>query len=136
MRLEPMRNPKTPKERNLIKGAIRRVFSRSELRRRALDASVVKDYSDPSRKRVTRWSRCAQCKTMVPTYKLEVDHIDPVIPIGETLEDQSWDQVVDRVWCDERLLQALCEDCHSTKTSAENAERRRLKKEKRKDEKK
>lgn len=124
-----MKNPKTPKERNLIKGAIRRVFSRSELRRKILDDSVIKDYSDPSRKRVTRWSRCASCKKMEPTYKLEIDHKNPVIPIGESLEDQSWDQVVDRVWCDERQLQALCETCHDAKTKTENAERRRLKKE-------
>lgn len=124
-----MKNPPGSKERGLIKGAIRRVFSRSELRRKILDQALVKDYHDPSRKRVTRWGKCAQCNKITPAYLLEIDHKEPIIPVGETLEDQSWDKVIDRVWCDERELQALCGTCHDEKTKAENAERRRLKKE-------
>jgi 5-methylcytosine-specific restriction endonuclease McrA len=130
MKDQKLKKPSNPKERSLLKGAIRRVFSRSELRRRALDAAQVKDYQDPSRKRVTRWGKCAACQNLEPLYKMQIDHKDPIIPVGETLEDQSWDKVIDRVWCDERLLQALCKPCHDQKTKAENAERRRLKKEK------
>jgi len=122
-----MRNPNNPKERNLLKGAIRRIFSRSELRRRALDASVVKDYGDPNRKRVTRWSKCPDCAKMTPSYLMEVDHIEPIIPPGMTLEDMSWDQVIDGVWCDERNLRAVCKECHKLKTKLENKERRKLK---------
>lgn len=125
-----MKNPRiTKKERGLLKGAIRRTFSRSELRKQILDNALVKDYHDPNRKRVTRWGKCAECKTMTPLYLLEIDHKEPIIPIGETLEDQTWDKVVDSVWCDERKLQALCDPCHNRKTQTENAERRRLKKE-------
>ena len=125
-----MKKPDSKKERNLIKGALRRVFSRSELRRRALDAAVIKDYHDPNRKRVTRWGKCAVCGKMEPAYLLEIDHKDPIIPVGETLEEQTWDKIIDNVWCDERNLQALCGNCHDIKTKAENSERRRLKKEK------
>lgn len=124
-----MKKPSSPKERNLLKGAVRRIFSRSELRKKALDASLVKDYHDPSRKRVTRWGRCAKCQKLEPAYLLEVDHMEPIIPVGETLEEQSWDQVIDRVWCDESKLQALCDTCHNSKTKEENSERRRIKKE-------
>lgn len=124
-----MKKPSEPKERNLVKSAIRRVFSRSELRRRAIDASLVKEYSDPSRKRVTRWGRCAACQKLEPAYLLEIDHKDPVIPIGETIDDQSWDKIIDRLWCDERNLQALCKPCHKLKSKQENVERRKLKKE-------
>lgn len=120
-----MRNPQNPKERNLLKGAIRRTFSRSELRRKILDASVIRDYSDPSRKRVTRWSKCPECKQMIPTYLFEVDHIDPVIPIGMTLEEMNWDQVIDAVWCDEKNLKAICKECHKEKTKIEQKERRK-----------
>lgn len=125
-----MKKPDSRKEQNLIKGALRRVFSRSELRKRALDAAVVKDYQDPSRKRVTRWGRCAECKKLEPAYLLEIDHKEPLIPVGETLQDQSWDKVIDRLWCDERNLQALCGTCHDAKSQVEMKERRRLKKEK------
>lgn len=125
-----MKKPVSPKERGLLKGAIRRVFSRSELRRQILDRALVKDYHDPSRKRVTRWCKCPGCKQMIPAYLMEVDHDDPIIPAGKTLEDMEWTEVIDRVWCDERNLVALCKNCHKAKTRIENAERRKLKKEK------
>lgn len=128
-----MDNPRmTKKERNLLKGAIRRVFSRSELRRKALDKAIVADYHDPSRKRVTRWGRCAACNKLEPAYLLEVDHIDPVQPPGVTLEEMAWDTVIDNVWCDESKLQAMCKPCHHDKSKRENAERRLIKREKKK----
>ncbi len=125
-----MKKPNNKKEQGLIKGALRRVFSRSELRKKILDKALVKDYSDPSRKRVTRWGRCAECKKLEPLYKMQIDHMEPLIPLGESLEDQSWDKVIDRLWCDERNLQALCKPCHDVKSQLEMKERRRLKKEK------
>ena len=124
-----MKKPNNPKERNLIKGAIRRVFSRSELRRKAIEQALVKDYADPKRPRVTKWGRCSECKEMTPLYKMQVDHKEPVIPLGSSLEEMSWDQVVDNVWCDERNLQPLCETCHKAKSKGEMVERRKLKKE-------
>ena len=122
-----MKKPNNPKERNLIKGAIRRVFSRSELRRRALDAAQIKDYHDPSRKRVTRWGKCSMCQALTPLYLLEIDHTDPIIPTDSSLEEMSWDQVIDRVWCDERNLRAMCKSCHAQKSTLENKERRKNK---------
>lgn len=123
-----MKKPDNPKERNLLKGAIRRVFSRSELRRRALDAALVKDYSDPSRKRVTRWGRCAACNKLEPLYLLEIDHTEPLIPLDSSLEEMTWDEVVNRAWCDQRLLQAICKPCHKLKNSGEMKQRRANKK--------
>lgn len=124
-----MKNPKSPKERGLIKGALRRVFSRSELRRQALDKALVKDYHDPSRKRVTRWGRCSECQKLEPLYLLEIDHRLPVVPIGMTLEEMEWDQVIDGIWCNEDNLQAVCKPCHKLKSKLEGQERRKLKKE-------
>ncbi len=124
-----MKKPDSKKERSLIKGALRRVFSRSELRRKALDACLVKDYSDPNRKRVTRWGRCSECKKLEPAYLLEIDHKEPLVPLDQTLEDMDWNQVIDRLWCDERNLQALCGECHDSKSGIERKERARFKKE-------
>jgi hypothetical protein len=125
-----LKKPDNAKERNLLKGAIRRVFSRSELRRKIIDASLQKEYSDPSRKRVTRWGKCANCKKLEPAYLLQVDHTSPIQPLGITLEEMTWDQVIENIWCDESKLQALCHICHEAKSKAENKERRRIKKEK------
>ncbi len=118
-----MKKPETAKERNLIKGSIRRVFSRSELRRQAI-AKAQCAHRDPNRKRVTKWGRCEQCQTLTPLYLMEVDHILPVIPLDKTLDDMTWDEVVESLWCDSKNLQAICKDCHKLKTKEE----RRLRK--------
>lgn len=124
----------TPKERNLIKGALRRVFSRSELRLKALEKSRV-THHDPQRDRVKKWSVCALCLLKVPTYTVQIDHIDPLLEIGKTIEDYNWDELVERLWCDPSNLQAVCTPCHKAKSKEENALRRKIKKE-RKNEKK
>jgi 5-methylcytosine-specific restriction endonuclease McrA len=117
----------TKKERGLIKGGIRRAFSRSELREKAIAASRV-DHFDPERPRVKKWSYCADCGVLTPTYAGAIDHKDPIISTDSSFEDMSLDEVVDRTWCPEDRLQFLCESCHNTKTQDENKIRRENKK--------
>lgn len=112
----------TPKERGLLKGAIRRVFSRSELRLKVMAAAKI-EHHDPKRPRVKKWVRCSGCKEPVAQYQAAVDHIDPVIPVTTTFEQMSLDTVVDRMWCEENNLQILCELCHNAKTRLEKAQR-------------
>lgn len=123
-----MNNPRmTTKERNLLKGAIRRVFSRSELRRAALAQWQV-EYHDPNRPRVKKWTLCPGCQIITPTYLMQVDHIEPIIPLNRRLEDMSWDEVINRAWCEFNNLQPLCKPCHKTKTKEEAKKRRSKKK--------
>lgn len=120
-----MRNPRiTPKERGLIKGALRRVFSRSELRSLAITLTRVQ-HEDPSRPRVKKWSYCGLCGVVTPTYLMEVDHVFSVIPVDRTLADMSCDELVDRIWCDPANLMPVCKPCHKEKSRLENKERRR-----------
>jgi len=125
-----LKNPRiSAKERGLLKGAVRRVFSRSDLRRSIIEKAQIK-HTDNERPRVKKWGRCAICKTPTAQYQLEVDHIIPIIPINKSLEEISWDELVNSVWCKESDLQATCKSCHKEKTKAENKERRKFKKEK------
>ena len=121
-------NPKlTPRERGLLKGALRRTFARSDLRNKALNNSIIANHTDPSRPRVKTWVKCAECgKPEAKSYAV-VDHITPVIPIDSSFEDMSLDAVVDRLWCELDLLQVLCDTCHTAKTKAENKQRREIK---------
>ena len=124
-----MANPRiTKEERGLLKGAIRRVFGRSELRKGLIERAIVPGYKDPKRKAVKFWVKCTSCGKMEAKSNVEVDHYDPVIPVDRSFDEMSLDEVVDRVWCEEGNLKIICEDCHHTKTAAENKERRRLKK--------
>jgi hypothetical protein len=116
------------KERGLLKGAIRRVFSRSEVRRAVVEASRIV-YTDPKRPRVTKWSMCSACKQPTPTYLIQIDHIEPIIGTDESMEEISWDELVNRIWCEETNLTPVCKPCHTLKTKAENALRRKHKKE-------
>lgn len=118
----------TPKERNLIKGAIRRVFSRSELRRQILRQAII-EHHDPKRKRVKTWVQCAGCKQPEAISNVEVDHIDPVIPLHLQLEDITWDNLIDRIWCAIDNLQVLCTKCHDEKSARERKERNKFRKE-------
>ncbi len=122
-----MKKPEDPKERGLLKGAMRRVFSRSDLRRRALEQCRIR-HSDPLRPRVTKWGYCLDCGTITPLYQMEVDHQEPLIPINKTLEEMEWSEVVDRLWCDVKNLRPLCKPCHKEKSKEENKERRLQKK--------
>jgi 5-methylcytosine-specific restriction endonuclease McrA len=124
------------KERNLIKGAIRRVFSRSELRRKVVDNSIVLCYTNPERPKVKTWCLCAICKQPEAKSYVEVDHIEPVIPLGKSMEDMSLDEVADRIWCEINNLQVVCPACHKEKTKAERKLRHLAKKEKQNESKK
>lgn len=123
-----MKNPRiSAKERGLLKGAVRRVFSRSELRREVLAAAKT-IHSDPKRPRVKTWYLCVTCRGFFAGFQMNVDHITPIIPLNSALENMSWDAVVDNTWCDASNLQAICLTCHKTKSKIENAERRKFKK--------
>lgn len=111
------------KERNLIKGALRRVFSRSDLRREALNKHDIQ-FTDINRPRVTKWSFCGECGVITPKYLMQIDHVVPIIKLNETLEDLTWDELIDRLWCNINNLLPLCKECHKLKTKAENKERR------------
>ena len=124
-----LKNPSNPKERNLLKGALRRLFGRSDLRRKVIDDNIVKGYKDPKRKAVKFWVKCAECGEMEAKSNVQVDHKEPLVPLNSSLEEMTWSEVVDRLWCDINNLQLLCKPCHRAKSSAEMKERRKLKKE-------
>ena len=117
----------TKKERALIKGALRRVFSRSELRRRVLNAYAI-EHQDTNRPRVSAWVWCAACGVVFPRYLAVVDHIDPLVPLHRVSEDMEPNELVDRLWCEENNLQALDKSCHKIKTRSESKARREFKK--------
>lgn len=114
----------TPRERGLLKGALRRVFSRSELRRAVIEAAIV-EHSDPSRPRVKKWCKCAVCGQPEAKSYTTVDHILPVIPLDSSFEELGLDGTVDRLWCVESNLQAICVVCHDEKTKLERKSRKK-----------
>jgi 5-methylcytosine-specific restriction endonuclease McrA len=96
-----------PRKWNLngrIRNAIRRMFLFSPLRK------TIKD-----RCKFDNKFKCEICGNI--TEQIDVDHINPVIRPEFGFED--WNTFVNRLFCEEFLLQGLCELCHSKKTDAE-----------------
>lgn len=115
-----MKNPRlTPKDRGLIKGAIRRAFARSELHQKIVDRTKIQHF-DPNRARVKKWAVCELCKQKVPQYTVVVDHVVPIIPLDQEFSEMDLNEVIDRTWCDEANLQGICNPCHEVKTLRED----------------
>lgn len=55
-----------------------------------------------------------------------VDHIRPVV---ETSGFDTWDSVIDNLFCEEDGLQVLCKACHDLKTKEERVKRKEYKSE-------
>lgn len=71
--------------------------------------------------------KCKLCSKVVSSKDIKVDHIDPVIPINGF---ETWDEVINRLFCEVEGYQAICKTCHDDKTKKENDQRRAIKKEK------
>jgi 5-methylcytosine-specific restriction endonuclease McrA len=67
--------------------------------------------------RVAQHFQCNGCGKEFTAKDMEVDHIKPVVdPVkGFT----SWDDFIDKLFCEKKNLQALCKSCHKTKTIKE-----------------
>lgn len=69
------------------------------------------------------WFTCEICKAA--REKLDIDHINPVVPVEEGFT--TWDQYIASKFVQADKLQGICKDCHKEKTKKENAARREAK---------
>lgn len=76
--------------------------------------------------------KCNCCKEEVPTTtvnpdtrkrenNIHVDHIEPIVPVTGWV---SWDDCINRMFCELENLQLLCSACHKKVTAEENAQRK------------
>lgn len=109
----------------MVRGAIRRTFSRSPVVREVLFAGrreVPKYNKDGGRaKKDAVQYQCEVCNTWVSSTKVSVDHIEPVISVDTGFVD--WNEFVARLFCDKSNLQRICDDCHDKKTYKERIAR-------------
>jgi 5-methylcytosine-specific restriction endonuclease McrA len=108
-----------------IRGALRRVFSRSPVIREVLfkvRREVPKYNKDGSRaKKDAVQYRCNVCLQYVGSTKVAVDHVTPVVSVDDGFVD--FNTFIQRLFCNEDNLQVICDECHTTKTNSERIER-------------
>lgn len=126
----------TDEERRTLKGAIRRAFRQSKRMMQVLNAARVelppalKKDGTPGARNQVRF-RCAVCKQLFPGKWVNVDHIDPVVPLDRNEKDMTPNELVDRIYSDPSNLQVICstpvknlpkgkKSCHSIKSTEEN----------------
>jgi len=109
----------------MIRGAIRRTFSRSPIVREVLMSGrreVPKFNKDGSlAKKPAVQYQCQVCSIWTGSTKVVVDHINPVISVEDGFRD--WNTFVDRLFCDKSNLQRICDPCHDQKTATERFDR-------------
>ena len=103
------------KDFNRILAAIKRIFSQSSVRKRVLHKALSKQVGP----RGGKMYNCKKCKKAFNTKGVQVDHIDPVCPIGVATMSMSWDLIMERLYCSESNLQVLCRKCHDLKSKKE-----------------
>jgi hypothetical protein len=129
-------NGRWVEERGRIKGAMRRSFRLSPQMKEVLQAARVelppKTLKDGSvgKKNQVRY-RCAHCEGLFSQKNVQVDHIEPVVPLWKKEEKMTYDELARGIFCKISNLQVLCstkskdlpkgqKSCHSWKSTKEN----------------
>lgn len=63
--------------------------------------------------------KCANCEQLFKSKEIQLDHIEPVVPLEVTGLEQSWDSYITRMFCRAEGYQAICEQCHDMKSAVE-----------------
>lgn len=92
-----------------LMSAARRIWLYSPMRKEALNRDKTSD----------GFHRCQGCKRL--TEEVAIDHEPSVVPLTGW---DSWDNVLERLFCTPENLHKLCHQCHSKKTAHEASSRK------------
>lgn len=103
---------------------LRKAFNYSDTYIQAKEAAV----SETTGPRGGKLSDCAICGQ--PSSRVEIDHIEPVVPLDMYQYEMSEIEAIESVFCLGKIgnVQAVCTSCHKDKSREENELRRRHKK--------
>lgn len=88
---------------------------------KVLSRAYIGTRTNPASGRLAKHYRCAACLGEYVAKDVEVNHKLSVIPISGF---DSWDGVIERLFCEEDGLEVLCKPCHKIITKQENEERK------------
>lgn len=110
---------------SFIKSALRTASVRWPPRYQCLHDAFVMQGINPATGRQAKLYRCCKCQELYTAANMEINHIVPVVPVEGF---DSWDGVVERLFCEKGGLEALCKPCHKIVTKGENQQRKENKK--------
>lgn len=109
---------------SFIKSALRSASQRWPPRYSVLKNAFVEKRINPATGRLAGFYKCNSCLQQFTQSNVEVNHIVPVVPITGF---DSWDNIINRLFCEAEGLEVLCRDCHKRLTKLENDERKAYK---------
>lgn len=110
---------------SFIKGALRKASVRWPPKSRVRRAAWIRRgvYKCAGYKRRAHQVPVSIKKNKKRMNNVTVDHIVPIIDPNKGFE--SWDKVIERMFCEAKGLQVLCHQCHKTKTKDEKDMKRK-----------
>jgi hypothetical protein len=99
--------------RSFVTSALRAASRRWPPKYEAIKAAFTKIKINKTSGRKARHYKCAACGKDFTQSNVQVDHIKP---IGK---DLSWDEFIEKLFCERDNLQVLCKACHKKKTKEE-----------------
>mgnify|MGYP002132199321 CR=1 FL=1 len=106
---------------SFIKSALRSASQRWPPRYRVLKDAFIEKRINPATGRLAGFYKCNACLQQFTQSNVEVNHIIPVVPITGF---DSWDNIINRLFCEQEGLEVLCRPCHKKITKQENLERK------------
>lgn len=113
-----------PEVVSAIVSSLKRSFSRSPTVRdflnkyRREEVWLKKDGTKAKKPRV--FYPCFQCHKEFNSNSVQVDHVEPVVPLNIPVRHMCFNVLIDRLYCDESNLQILCKEHHKDKSQQEN----------------
>lgn len=113
------------RRRSFITSVIRAGLRRWPEKYKALEAAYTSTKTNEATGRKAKHYRCNGCKEEFVSKDIQLDHIEPVVPItGFT----NWDDYINRMYILADKFQTLCKPCHSAKSKKENVARTKARK--------
>lgn len=110
---------------SFVKSALRTASVRWPPRYQCLHDAFVTQGINPATGRKAKLYRCCKCKGLFTAANMEINHIVPVVPVEGF---DSWDNLIERLFCEKDGLEAVCKPCHKLITAFENQQRKEIKK--------
>lgn len=114
----------TARYNSFVKGGLRSISQRWPPKYRVLSKAYAGSRTNPESGRIAKFYGCAVCKGEFTAKNVEVNHIISVIPVEGF---DSWDNVINRLFCEEDGLEVVCKPCHKLISKQENQERKNAK---------